>query len=98
MDIVERLRSLYVQDGTNYVQEAAQEIERLRAEGESLRRDADRYRFLCECDTGNLHYWLHETQGEIGTDLTAGIDAAIAESALHRMTENAEVLGLYDKP
>ena len=31
MDIVERLRNLYVQDGTNYVQEAAAEIERLRS-------------------------------------------------------------------
>ena len=30
-DITERLRSLYVQHGTNYVQEAAREIERLRA-------------------------------------------------------------------
>ena len=31
-DIVERLRRLYVQNGTNYVQEAADEIDRLRAE------------------------------------------------------------------
>lgn len=29
-DLPERLRRLYVQDGTNYVQEAADEIERLR--------------------------------------------------------------------
>ncbi len=31
-DITERLRRLYVQHGTDYVQEAADEIERLRAE------------------------------------------------------------------
>lgn len=30
-DLIERLRRLYVQNGTNYVQEAADEIERLRA-------------------------------------------------------------------
>lgn len=49
--------------------------------------DAQRYRFLCECDTGNLHYWLYETQGEIGSDLTAGIDAAMAtthNAGIHR--------------
>ena len=42
------------------------------------KRDAERYRFLCECDAGNLHYWLHNTMGEIGADLTAAIDAAMA--------------------
>ncbi len=31
-DLIERLRRLYVQNGTNYVQEAADEIEHLRAE------------------------------------------------------------------
>jgi hypothetical protein len=31
-DITERLRRLYVQDGTNYVQEAADLIDKLRAE------------------------------------------------------------------
>lgn len=30
-DLIERLRRLYVQNGTNYVQEAADEIERLTA-------------------------------------------------------------------
>ena len=30
-DLIERLRRLYVQQGTNYVQEAADEIERLTA-------------------------------------------------------------------
>ena len=48
-DIVERLRRLYVQNGTNYVQEAADEIERLRA-------DAERYRWLRE----NLGKWRIE--------------------------------------
>ena len=36
-DITERLRSLYVQHGTNYVQEAAREIENLRATLRSAR-------------------------------------------------------------
>jgi len=31
-DLPDRLRRLYVSDGTNYVQEAADEIDRLRAE------------------------------------------------------------------
>lgn len=36
-DLIERLRRLYVQNGTNYVQEAADEIERLTAELETER-------------------------------------------------------------
>ena len=35
-DITDRLRRLYVQDGTNYVQEAANAIEQLRAERDAL--------------------------------------------------------------
>ena len=35
-DITERLRRLYVQDGTNYVQEAADLIDKLRAERDAL--------------------------------------------------------------
>jgi hypothetical protein len=38
-DITERLRRLYVQDGTNYVQEAADLIECLRAERKSMVND-----------------------------------------------------------
>lgn len=36
-DIVDRLRSLYVQHGTNYVQEAADIIEALRTDNATLR-------------------------------------------------------------
>jgi hypothetical protein len=38
-DITERLRRLYVQDGTNYVQEAANAIEQLLAERDQLVND-----------------------------------------------------------
>ena len=38
-DITERLRRLYVADGTNYVQEAADLIECLRAERKSMVND-----------------------------------------------------------
>ena len=38
-DITERLRRLYVQDGTNYEQEAANAIEQLRAERDQLVND-----------------------------------------------------------
>lgn len=38
-DITERLRRLYVQDGTNYVQEAADLIDKLRAERDRLVND-----------------------------------------------------------
>lgn len=54
-----------------------EELAHVGAADEAMEKDAERYRFLCECDTGNLHYWLYETQGEIGRDLTAGIDAAM---------------------
>ena len=38
-DITERLRRIYVAEGTNYVQEAADLIERLRAERDALVND-----------------------------------------------------------
>ena len=38
-DITTRLRRLYVQDGTNYVQEAADTIDKLRAERDRLLHD-----------------------------------------------------------
>ncbi len=41
-DLIERLRRLYVQHGTNYVQEAADEIERLRAVVSALAFQANR--------------------------------------------------------
>ena len=44
-DITERLRSLYVQHGTNYVQEAAREIESLRAEVDAWRTRFPGYRY-----------------------------------------------------
>lgn len=37
MTLQDRLRALYVENGTNYVQEAADEIDRLTAECERLR-------------------------------------------------------------
>ena len=37
MDITQRLRQLYLHNGLNYVQEAADEIERLRAQVAALR-------------------------------------------------------------
>lgn len=40
IDIVERLLRLYVQNGTNYVQEAADEIKRLRAKVEHMEHEA----------------------------------------------------------
>lgn len=39
IDITERLERLYVENGTNYVQEAAREIRNLRAEVATLRAE-----------------------------------------------------------
>ena len=39
IEITTRLRRLYVQDGTNYVQEAADTIDKLRAERDQLVND-----------------------------------------------------------
>ena len=39
IEITTRLRRLYVQDGTNYVQEAADTIDKLRAERDALVND-----------------------------------------------------------
>jgi hypothetical protein len=57
-DITERLRRLYVQDGTNYVQEAADLIECLRAERKALVNDItaerDGWKSLAEQRAGQM--------------------------------------------
>jgi len=53
-DITERLRRLYVQHGTDYVQEAADEIESLRAE---LARKDEFYTRLAEVHEGAMKMW-----------------------------------------
>ena len=53
-DITERLRRLYVQHGTDYVQAAADEIERLRAE---LARKDEFYTRLAEVHEGAMKMW-----------------------------------------
>lgn len=47
-DLIERLRRLYVQNGTNYVQEAADEIERLTAAAQHEADCAEAYRAQVE--------------------------------------------------
>lgn len=47
-DLIERLRRLYVQNGTNYLQEAADEIERLRAAVQHEADCAEAYRAQIE--------------------------------------------------
>jgi len=62
-DITDRLRGLYVQNGTNYVQEAADEIDRLRVTNKMLMDDKAA---------------LRETQakfGQVQHDLLSQIDA-----------------------
>jgi peptidoglycan hydrolase CwlO-like protein len=62
-DITDRLRGLYVQNGTNYVQEAADEIDRLRVTNKMLQDDKAA---------------LRETQakfGQVQHDLLSQIDA-----------------------
>lgn len=47
-DLIERLRRLYVQNGTNYVQEAADEIERLTAAAQHEADCVEAYRAQVE--------------------------------------------------
>lgn len=104
MDIVERLHNLYVQNGTNYVQEAAQEIKRLRSEAQNQKHRADvlaaTVRALQDVVTHDA-----ETKADfiarVRSILSEDPDARLAriqrmeasEAALQRMTENAEELG-----
>ena len=53
-DITERLRRLYVQHGTDYVQAAADEIERLR---DALTRRSGLYTRLAEVHEGAMKMW-----------------------------------------
>ncbi|MCR4300133.1 MAG: hypothetical protein NUV51_00835 [Sulfuricaulis sp.] len=47
-DLPERLRRLYAWNGTNHVQEAADEIERLRAERDALAKQGEAFRHLVD--------------------------------------------------
>ena len=48
IEITTRLRRLYVQDGTNYVQEAADLIDKLRAERDALVNDVHSCGSTCQ--------------------------------------------------
>ena len=82
-DITERLRRIYVTSGANYVQEAADTIQKLRAELAEARRDAERYRWLRSDD---CPFSCYEQEGPdnwgwcptSSRDLDEAIDAAMA--------------------
>lgn len=59
-DLIERLRRLYVQNGTNYLQEAADEIERLRA---AVQHEAD----CAEAYRAQVETMIRERDDRIGT-------------------------------
>lgn len=66
MSLIDRLRRSYVDHGTNYVQEAADEIERLTAERDEFHRIAnqavaERETVKAECDALKAHAELRYT-------------------------------------
>jgi DNA repair exonuclease SbcCD ATPase subunit len=87
-NLTDRLRELYVQNGTNYVQEAADEIDRLRVTVKMLQDDKAA---------------LRETQakfGQVQHDLLSQIDALQVkyEHAVEQAAKNAdEVLALREQ-
>jgi hypothetical protein len=83
-DLTDRLRNLYVQNGTNYVQEAADEIDRLRVTVKMLQDDRAA---------------LRETQakfGQVQHDLLSQIDALREQLALAESVRAAQVAGLTE--
>jgi len=87
-DIVERLRTRPTGDPYLHmmVHEAADEIERLRAEVAGLREDAERYRWLRSPNTGPATIWELVSDEcnppymtlKYGANLDSAIDAALA--------------------
>lgn len=85
-DIVDRLRGLYVQNGTNYVQEAADEIE-------CLRLSLDNCRFA-------LSDWLERTSwidsdirdGSLSAGYLGYHKADIMKAEIHRLREEIDNL------
>jgi len=83
-DLTDRLRGLYVTNGTNYVQEAADEIDRLRVQCKMLQDDKAA---------------LRETQakfGQVQHDLFMQIDALREEVALAETVRVSQVAGLTE--
>ena len=83
-DLTDRLRGLYVQNGTNYVQEAADEIDRLRVTVNMLQDDKAA---------------LRETQakfGQVQHDLLSQIDALREQLALAESVRASQVAGLTE--
>jgi predicted nucleic acid-binding Zn-ribbon protein len=83
-DLTHRLRGLYVANGTNYVQEAADEIDRLRVTNKMLMDDRAA---------------LRETQakfGQVQHDLLSQIDALREQLALAESVRAAQVAGLVE--
>jgi predicted nuclease with TOPRIM domain len=97
-DLTDRLRGLYVQNGTNYVQEAADEIDQCHARIEALQN---------ECDANNDEVMLltaerdalRETQakfGQVQHDLLSQIDALREQLALAEAVRASQVAGLTE--
>jgi chromosome segregation ATPase len=83
-DLTDRLRGLYVANGTNYVQEAADEIDKLRVTNKMLQDDKAA---------------LRETQakfGQVQHDLLSQIDALREQLALAESVRAAQVAGLTE--
>jgi hypothetical protein len=83
-DLTDRLRGLYVANGTNYVQEAADEIDKLRVTVKMLQDDKAA---------------LRETQakfGQVQHDLLSQIDALREQLALAESVRAAQVAGLTE--
>jgi hypothetical protein len=83
-DLTDRLRGLYVANGTNYVQEAADEIDRLRVTNKMLMDDRAA---------------LRETQakfGQVQHDLLSQIDALREQLALAESVRASQVAGLVE--
>ena len=82
-DITERLRRLYVQDGTNYVQEAADLIECLRAERKALVNDVHSCHAGCQ-KAGCVNVRLRDALREIAWSEDSGEQSDIATRALEK--------------
>lgn len=83
IEITTRLRRLYVQDGTNYVQEAADTIDKLRAERDQLVNDVHSCGPTCRM-AGCVNRRLRDALKEIAWSNDSAWQADRASAALEQ--------------
>ncbi len=97
-DIVERLRDKHCCDDTCHCDEAAAEIERLRAALDKMQRSRDRYRHAWEAEKARAALTAQPAAPKQKTEMKLNINAERFLAAVDREGDHEIGVGLFAQP